>query len=121
MKRTETIPPCPENGQALAGQYDPSLCPTWCSGEHLSTSHEQAGGGFHHDRAQWALLPAAQSADGGSVYVYVNVSQLVPVDRRPEPAVVELSDGLGRTHSLSPDEAIRVGEALVVAAAEALA
>lgn len=35
--------------------------------------------------------------------------------------VVELSDGLQSTHRLTPDDAIRVGEALLAAAAEALA
>ena len=122
MKRTETIPPCPENGQAPARQHDATLCPSWCDGEHLSTSPERPDGGFHHDRKQWALLPAAQDVDErGHVYVYVSVSQPVSGSGQPEHAVVELSDGLSRTHRLSPDEAIRVGEALVAAAAEALA
>ena len=105
-----------------ARQHDATLCPAWCDGEHLHTSKEQPDGGFHHDREQWSLLPAAQDVDaGGDVYVYVSVSQLVPADGHPEPAVVELADGLSRTHRLSPDEAIRVGEALVAAAGEALA
>ena len=121
MKRTETIPPCPENGQAPARQHDATLCPPWCEGEHLSTSAERPDGGFHHEGQQWALLPAMQPQYDVDAFVYVSVAQFVPAEGEPQPALVELTDELGSTHRLTPDEAIRVGEALVAAAGEALA
>ncbi len=80
-------------------QHDPSLCPSWCAGEHLHTASETTSSAFHHDVEQWSLLPAVQGLEGVDRYVYVTPSQFVPSAesrRRSRRSSISLSTAASR-------------------------
>jgi hypothetical protein len=104
----------------IARQHDPSLCPSWCSREHLGFAPETDSGAFHHDSESDALLPAHQPDADSDQYLFVSVSQIVGPEGQAQPAVVELQDSKTTVAVLTPDEATELAQALLAAAGKAM-
>jgi hypothetical protein len=103
----------------VARQHDPSLCPSWCSREHLGFTPETDSGAFHHESDTDALLPAHQADPDGVQYLFVSVSQLVDTEGQAQPAQVELQDSARTVALMTSDEATQLAQALLAAAAKA--
>lgn len=97
-------------------QHDPSLCPSWCDREHLSQAIDTMAGGFHHDAAQWALLPATQPVRSEDRYLYINTSQFVDDSGAARPPMVELRNTDDLAAVLTASEALQLAAALIAAA-----
>ncbi len=91
-----------------------SGCPSWCTQEHLGEGTD--AGGFHHDGTATTVSAAREVTAGSPVDVHVTLSQHVRPDGTDEAAHVEMMDNYRTVALLSAEEALRLAEALVLAA-----
>ena len=89
-------------------------CPSWCTQEHLGEGTD--AGGFHHDGTATTVSAARDVTAGSPVDVHVTLSQHVRPDGTDEAAHVEVMDNYRTVALLSAEEALRLAEALVLAA-----
>lgn len=108
--------------QTQALIHDPSLCPSWCTQEHLKL--DAMNEGFHHGGEQATILPAFEMIVGQPDVLRVSCSQFVDCRGTSLKPSVELLNARDEATRLSPAEARDLAALLIdradVLTAEAL-
>jgi hypothetical protein len=87
-----------------ARQHDPSLCPPWCSGDHLRTGLYKLEDGYYHDQEAEILTPVEQPTPDAGGLLFVKASQHVAHDGTPSRVFVEVLTERTTIGLLTPDE-----------------